>query len=130
MKEPRWLQIKNLHLVHDDQIRQWGGLQGTRDENLLESALNRPKFKWQYEPKSDIFDLAADYCVGIAKNHPFLDGDKRSAFLAMAIFLRLNGYDLDAPQHIALLTMIAVASGEIGERELSAWLRLYCKERG
>ena len=91
MREPRWVPRLVLEAVHLDQLREHGGRPGLRDEHALESALARPRQKWSYEPASDLAALAAAYAFGIARNHPFIDGNKRAAFLAMMVFLGLNG---------------------------------------
>lgn len=100
-----------------------GGSAGVRDEGLLDSALARPQNLLRYE-KASIFDLAAAYTFGIAKNHPFVDGNKRSAFLAGYIFLALNGFELTAPEADATLQVLGLAAGEITEKDYSAWLKL------
>ncbi len=121
--EPVWLDRTIVAYIHEDQIRQHGGLFGVRDEGLLESALARPRQRWTYEPESDLAALAAAYAFGIAKNHPFLDANKRVAFMAAYTFLRVNGLHLVAPEPEAVQMMLDVAAGELGEPELAAWLR-------
>lgn len=123
MTEPRWITRAAAEAMHHGQMRQHGGRFGLRDENLLESALARPQQRWGYEPESDLFDLAAAYAFGIAKNHPFIDGNKRTAFTSMAAFLILNGYRLHASEPEAIITMLAVAAGDKTEDELAAWCR-------
>ena len=126
MHEPRWIGRTIAEALHHDQLRTYGGRYGVRDENLLESALARPQQKWSYEPDADLYDLAAAYAFGLAKNHPFVDGNKRTAFAVMMLFLSLNKRPLHVPEPEAILTMLAVASGELGEPELAAW----CRDRG
>jgi len=123
MTEPVWVSRVVLDAVHLDQVREHGGMHGVRDENVLESALARARNRWAYEPRSDLATLAAAYGYGLATGHPYRDGNKRIAFLAMVVFLGLNGWDLDAPEPEVVSTMLAVAAGEHGEAELAAWLR-------
>ena len=118
-----WIEKQLLITLHDESLTLHGGLAGVRDEGLLDSALNRaPNLAMYGTP--DFADLAAAYCIGLAKNHAFVDGNKRVAFLAVGLFLGLNSYRLKATQVDATLTMLAVASGVITEAEFAAWLRL------
>jgi death-on-curing protein len=112
-----------IDAVHLDQLREHGGLRGTRDENALESALVRARNKWAYESISDPAVLAAAYGYGLATSHPYHDGNKRIAFLAMVIFLGLNGWDLEAPEADVVAIMLGVAAGRCLEAELTEWLR-------
>ncbi len=114
-----------IDAVHSDQIREHGGLAGIRDENVLESALARARNKWGYENQSDLAVLAAAYGYGIASSHPFRDGNKRIAFLAMVIFLGVNRMALEAPEAEVVSTMLAVADGRWSEKDLAAWVRRY-----
>jgi death-on-curing protein len=109
--------------VHLDQLREHGGLTGIRDENALESALGRAKYRWHYEPRSDLATLAAAYGWGLPTSHPYRDGNKRIAFLAMAVFLELNGFRLEAPQAEVVQVIYALADNRFEEKELAAWLR-------
>jgi death-on-curing protein len=122
-REPPWIDRAVLDAVHFDQLREHGGLPGIRDENALESALGRPKNRWHYEPQSDLPTLAAAYGWGLATSHPYRDGNKRIAFLAMAIFLELNGSRLEAPESDVVQMMLAVATKRTTERRLAEWLR-------
>jgi death-on-curing protein len=122
-REPAWVDRVVLDAVHVDQLREHGGLAGIRDENALESAVARPKDRWRYEPRSDLASLAAAYGWGLATSHPYRDGNKRIAFLAMAIFLELNGYRLEAPEPEVVEVMVGVAAKRVAERELAEWLR-------
>ncbi len=122
MSEVIWILESVIHAVHDEQIAEHGGLSGTRDLTLLQSALARPQNLFAYE-KPDIADLAASYTVGIAKNHPFNDGNKRTAFVVLELFLVLNGYELIADDGACVLTMLGVAAGDIKEGQLSEWIR-------
>jgi death-on-curing protein len=118
----RWVDRHALLLLHDESLAEHGGLPGLRDAGLLDSALARPLNLVAYgEP--DLCELAASYCVGVAKNHPFVDGNKRAAFLALGLFLYLNGYRLTATQAEATLAVMAVATSEWNEATLAAWLR-------
>lgn len=123
MNEPRWLSAVVVLAMHSDQIKAHGGSLGLRDRGLLESALDRPRNRYFYEPGSDLCSLAASYGFGIAKNHPFVDGNKRVAFQAMYLFLGLNGLRIDALEEEVVSIIRALASGEIDEAELSSWLR-------
>jgi death-on-curing protein len=111
-----------LTLLHDESLAQHGGAGGLRDEGLLESALARPLNLVAYgEP--DHADLAAAYASGLAKNHAFVDGNKRAAFLAVGLFLGLNGYRLTATQPDATAAVLSLAASELGEAEFAAWVR-------
>lgn len=111
-----------LLLLHDESLAEHGGASGLRDQGLLESALARPVNLALYETP-DVADLAAAYGVGLAKNHAFVDGNKRAAFLAVGLFLALNGYRLSATQADATLIMLSVASGNLPEADLANWTR-------
>jgi len=121
--EPIWVSRFVLDAVHHDQLHEHGGLRGLRDENALESALARARNKWAYDSVADLSVLAAAYGFGISTNHPYHDGNKRVAFLAMAIFLGLNGWDLEAPEAEVVSTMLEVAAGRCSETDLAAWIR-------
>lgn len=120
----KWKRIDRrvLLLLHDESLADHGGASGLRNEGLLDSALARPLNLVSYE-KPDVAALAACYAVGLTKNHPFVDGNKRAGFLAMGLFLFLNGRRLTATQADATVTMLAVASGEIDEKTLADWIR-------
>lgn len=124
----RWINQHALLLLHAESLAEHGGAPGLRDEGLLESALGRPLNLAAYgEP--DIAELAASYGVGQAKNHAFVDGNKRAAFLSVGLFLHLNGHRLTASQAEATLTMLAVAAGELSEADFAAWLRRNIRAR-
>ena len=124
----RWIDRRALELLHNESLAEHGGASGLRDEGLLESALARPLNVAAYgEP--DVAELAASYGVGLAKNHAFVDGNKRAAFLAVGLVLALNGHRLRVSQVEATLTMLAVAAGEIREEEFAAWIREHCAPR-
>ena len=117
-----WLNKAVVIAVHEAQLAEHGGGAGVRDQNLLESALARPENLAAYgEP--DAIDLAAAYGFGISRNHAFIDGNKRTGFVAVVMFLRLNGYQLVADDASKVLTMLAVAAGEITETEFATWIR-------
>ncbi|MGH6626477.1 MAG: type II toxin-antitoxin system death-on-curing family toxin [Burkholderiaceae bacterium] len=124
----RWIDRRALLLLHGESLAEHGGGEGLRDEGLLESALARPENLAAYG-KPDFADLAASYGVGLAKNHPFVDGNKRAAFLTVGMFLYLNGYRLQATQADATLTMLAVAAGDITEAEFAAWIRSHAVKK-
>jgi death-on-curing protein len=124
----RWVPRLALELLHDESLAEHGGAVGLRDEGLLESALARPQNLAAYgEP--DLAALAASYGVGLAKNHAFVDGNKRAALLAVGLFVGLNGFRLEATQFEATSTMLAVASGELDEATFAAWLREHLRAR-
>lgn len=121
--EPLWLHRTVIDAIHTDQIREHGGLLGLRDENGLESALARPRHKWRYGRATDLASLGAAYAFAFARNHPYNDGNKRVALLAMLTFLAINGLDVKADDDDVLTTMLALAAGRMTESELAAWLR-------
>jgi death on curing protein len=123
MSEPVWLRRAALELLHSGSIAEHGGAEGLRDEGLFESALARPRNLHAYESVTDLAQLAASYAFGLAKNHAFVDGNKRIAFIAAALFLRINGQRLAADQADATLTVLDLASGAIDEAAFAAWLR-------
>jgi death-on-curing protein len=121
--EPTWLNRAILVALHADQVSEHGGSLGIRDEGLLESALARPKHTWHYEPETDLASLAAAYTFGIAKNHPFVDGNKRAALVAAYTFLAINGFEFEAPEPETVTVILGTADGSISEAELAAWVR-------
>lgn len=123
-----WLQPAVLRAVHDEQLAEHGGAAGIRDEGLFESAMSRPLNLAAYgEP--DAAALAASYGVGLARNHPFVDGNKRTAFVAVELFLAINSFDLVADDVACVLTMLSVASGDIDEAAFASWLRSHIRPR-
>ncbi len=122
-----WILESVVHAIHDEQIAEHGGLPGTRDITLLQSALARPVSLLKYE-QPDIADLAACYGYGIANNHPFNDGNKRTSFVVMELFLWMNGYELLADDASCVLTMLKVADGGITEAEFANWIRDHTKK--
>ncbi len=129
MTSIRWVNQQALIFLHSESLAENGGVEGIRDEGLLESALYRPLNIYNYEQETDIAKLAAAYGFGIVRNHPFVDGNKRAGFLAVGLFLALNGYTLEVSQLEATQTMLALAAGEISEQEFSQWLNIYIQRR-
>jgi death on curing protein len=121
--EPVWLDRILLEVVHTDQILEHGGSLGIRDEGLLESALARPIHEWSHDSDTDLAALAAACGFGIAKNHPFIDGNKRAALMAIYTFLAINDVELEAPEPEAVSIVLSVADGSAGEDELATWIR-------
>ena len=124
----RWVDRQALLLLHGESVAEHGGAAGVRDAGLLDSALGR-SLNLAAHGTPDATDLAASYCVGLAKNHPLVDGNKRAAFLAVGLFLYLNGYRLQATQTEATLRMLAVADGSQTESEFATWLRAHIAAR-
>jgi death-on-curing protein len=115
--------------VHDEQLAEHGGAHGLRDGGLLDSALARPQHLLSYGDP-DVSELAAAYGWGIARNHPFVDGNKRTALVAAELFLVLNGYELLADNADCVVTMLSVAAGEMAEDDFAAWIRGHIQRRG
>ena len=118
-----WIEQRMIMAVHDEQLAEHGGGSGLRDEGLLESALMRPQNIFAYNEKADICTLAAAYAFGLAKNHPFIDGNKRTAAVAMELFIELNGNRLTSSNADGVIMMLKLAGGEMSEDELVTWLR-------
>lgn len=120
-----WIERSVILAVHDEQLAEHGGIAGLRDEGLLESALARPLNLAAYgEP--DFAHLASAYGFGLTKNHPFADGNKRTAFVAVELFLSLNGFNFTADDSSCVITMLALAAGEIDEPAFAEWIRTHC----
>jgi death-on-curing protein len=119
--EPEWLDTDIMLDVHGEELALFGGSEGVRDEGLLESALARPQNKFAYR-ETDLAMLAAAYAFGIARNHPFVDGNKRAAFAAIIVFLGLNGIDFVVPPAEATAVMLSLGAGEIDEESLARWI--------
>jgi death-on-curing protein len=117
-----WLDPVVLQRVHEEQLAEHGGPGGVRDAGMLHSAMSRPQNRATYE-SPDAADLAASYAFGIARNHPFVDGNKRTAFVAMELFLDLNGFELQAGDEDCVLKTLALAAGEIDESAFGQWIR-------
>lgn len=122
-REPRWLSRVVVDAIHNDQLREHGGLPGIRDPNVLESALARPQHKWHYAEGTDVATLAAAYGFGLVKNHPYRDGNKRIGLLAIATFLGINGYNLKATDTEVVAEILALAEGRVSEEGLADWIR-------
>ena len=128
MRRWRWLDPDAIAAIHDNQLAEHGGSAGTRDAGLLESALARSRNLAAYgEP--DHADLAAAYGFGIARNHPFVDGNKRTAFVAVELFLDLNGFRLEAEDTDCVLTMLALPAGDLDEHAFAAWIRTHARRK-
>lgn len=123
-----WIDAQVLRAVHEEQLLEHGGGAGTRDEGLFESTLARPQNLVAYG-QPDAAELAASYGVGLARNHPFVDGNKRTAFVAVELFLMLNGHELVADDAACVMTMLAVATGDMSEPAFAAWLREHIQAR-
>lgn len=123
MRKPKWITVAIATAIHDEALYEFGGLPGIRDHALLESALDRPRNLLAHAPRSSIFRLAAVLCCGLARNHPFNDGNKRTALLATRAFLFLNGHALEPQQDDEVSALVAVAECPIGEDSLVFWLK-------
>lgn len=123
MSEIKWVNKKALIYLHGESLVEHGGLAGIRDEGLLESALHRPLNLYHYEQERDIAKLATAYGFGLIRNHPFVDGNKRAGFLAVGLFLTLNGFNLIASQLEAINIILALAEGQIDEQKFYQWLK-------
>lgn len=122
MTEPRWLTLEEVTLAHDRQLRRFGGPPGVRDQGALESAIARAVNRFHYGT-TDLAELAAAYAFGLARNHAFVDGNKRIAFVSMMLFLRLNGVRFAPDQAQAAAIILALAAGEVSEESLARWIR-------
>jgi death-on-curing protein len=122
MNEPIWLDVEILIDLHAEQLALFGGPDGVRDQGMLESALGRPIDKFTYG-ETDLAALAAAYGFGIARNHPFVDGNKRAAFGAIIVFLGLNDIDFLVPPESATVMILSLAAGEVSEEGLTRWIR-------
>ena len=123
--EPRWLTRRMLDVLHDAQLREHGGSPGVRDDGMLESALARPQHKFVYAAQPDLATLAAAYAFGLARNHGYVDGNKRAAFMAAYVFLGLNGFDLEAEEPDVVTTMERLAGGRLTKKRLADWIRAH-----
>lgn len=122
MDEPSWLTRDIVIAIHDEQLAIHGGASGLRDDGMLASALDRPRNKWIYE-QAELPELAAAYAFGLARNHPFVDGNKRTSLLALYTFLGVNGIDFVVPEAEAAAIILALAAGEVDEEGLVRWIR-------
>lgn len=126
MKEPVWVLREVIFMLHEQSLVQFGGSAGIRDEGLLDSALGRPLQRFVYD-KPTLFDLAASYAFGLMKNHPFIDGNKRTGFITAVTFLELNGRRFGASEVDATVRTLALAAGELTESAYAAWLKANSK---
>lgn len=122
-RDPRWINERALLLLHNETLAEHGGLAGVRDLGLLDSALARPRNLHAYEPESDLARLAAAYGFGLARNHPFNDGNKRAAFLAIGLLLQINGLELTADPAESIAVILSLAEGSLSETKLAEWIR-------
>ena len=127
--EPQWLSRVVVDAIQHDQVREHGGLPGIRDDHALESELAQPQQKWHYAEGTDVASLAAAYGFGLVKNHPYRDGNKRVGLLAIATFLGMNGYDLNATDAEVVTHMLALADRRVSEEELADWIRTHSTKR-
>ena len=121
-EEPKWVTYEQVVAIHSRQLRRFGGAPGLRDDGMLRSAVERPINKWQYE-QLDLAALAAAYAFGPAKNHAFVDGNKRAAFMTMVAFLRKNNVRFAPDQAHATAIILSLAAGEVSEQSLARWIR-------
>lgn len=126
--EPKWLGVESVLVMHEEQIAEHGGGVGVRDLGLLDSALARPRNAWSYG-QSDLVALGALYAAGVMRNHPFVDGNKRTGFLAAYAFLYVNGVEIIADEAEVVVQCLSLAAGEIDDAEFAAWLRENVRER-
>jgi death-on-curing protein len=128
-REPRWLDQRALLFLQEESLATFGGASGVRDQGLLESALARPVNKFLHDNSVDLAELAAAYGYGLCRNHAFVDGNKRVAFLAVGLFLAINGKRLAATNVEAIRITIALAAGEVDEPQLADWIRSHMRKR-
>lgn len=126
-RAPKWLTRRMLDVLHDAQLREHGGAPGARDDGLLESALARPQQRWAYAKSPDLATLAAAYAFGLAKNHGYVDGNKRVAFIAAYVFLGLNGRDLETDEPDVVAIIERLAAGRLSEPALADWFRTHIR---
>ncbi|MFP4166288.1 MAG: type II toxin-antitoxin system death-on-curing family toxin [Opitutales bacterium] len=127
MTEPNWLTRETIQSIHALSIAWFGGADGLRDPHLLQTSVNRPLQHFSYaDPQPSVFELAGIYCSGLVKSHPFLDGNKRTGFMAAYTFLGINGCQLTAPEEDAALRILALADNRLSDAELAAWLKANC----
>jgi death-on-curing protein len=128
-KEPLWIEERDALAIHDRLLALHGGAAGLRDHGLLESALARPRQHHTYAGTADIVAMAALYTAGIVRNHPFVDGNKRTGFVLGVLFLELHGYEFKASEEDATQAVLALAAGTVDEAAYGAWLRANAKRR-
>jgi death-on-curing protein len=125
--EPFWLTSQLLEIVHMEQLAEHGGRRGIRDRNVLESAVARPRQHWSYDATATLPELAAALCVGIIRDHPFVDGSKRVGFLAAYVFLALNGMKLETDDDDVVATITGVAAGSFPEARMGKWIATHAR---
>lgn len=125
--EPLWIGVHDALLFHGQLIAQFGGASGLRDAGVLESALDRPRNAFAYGT-TDLIELAAAYSHGLVKNHPFVDGNKRMAFVVARVFLGLNGVAFDPPETEAVVMVEGLASGDVAQPDFTAWMRKHAQQ--
>jgi death-on-curing protein len=126
VNKPVWIERAEARAIHQMQLAEHGGATGVRDQGLFESAMDRPRNLFAYsDPPATLFQIAASYAYGLAKNHAFVDGNKRTALVVCLSFLRQNGFALTAPQEARYLTFYGLAAGDLSEKELGEWLQQY-----
>ncbi|MCI4660259.1 MAG: type II toxin-antitoxin system death-on-curing family toxin [Neomegalonema sp.] len=128
-QEPRWLTQDEIVWVHEEQLRQHGGAAGVRDPSALAASLARPQHKWAYGAAEDVVALAAAYGFAFARNHPFVDGNKRTSLVATELFLALNGWALHATNEELVVQTLALAAGELTEDAFADWLRIHTQQQ-
>lgn len=128
-QEPRWISRLLVDAIQTDMLLTHGGMPGLRDENALESALARPRQRFSYDPEATLAAFAAAYGYGLARSHPYNDGNKRVAFMVMAVFLGMNDHELVAAETDVVTTIVALASGELNEETLEDWIRRHARKR-
>lgn len=129
MTEPRWISKQGVLAMHNEQLAEHGGPSGVRDESLLDSALAKPHNVFAYSDDPDIFHLAASYAFGLARNHAFLDGNKRTALVVSVTFLFLNGWEVEASREETYFTFLHLAEGTLSEEALAQWFRSHAEQR-
>ena len=122
MTEPKWLDVDLVEAIHARAVSQFGGSHGIRDRGLLESALDRPRNHWAYGQQPDLFSLAAAYCAGIVRNHPFVDGNKRTGDLCIRAFLFCNGYAFEPDEREEVNMITSLAAGQLDDSTLARWI--------
>lgn len=125
MKEPKWLTLAMALAIHEEAGAMFGGISGVRDQGLLESALDRPRNLFVHEAQATMFDLTAALCHGVVKNHPFLDGNKRTGLLCARAFLFLNRWDFEPEETDEVETIVSLAAGRLDQAVLAAWFKAH-----
>lgn len=129
MREPKWLALAMVQAIHEESLAAFGGAPGVRDDAVLESTLAKPRNLFAYAREPTIYDLAASYCSGVVRNHPFIDGNKRAGLLAARAFLFLNGYEFEPEEADEVNVILDLAAGAIDDQALAEWLRANTRRR-